>query len=108
MRIDSQILVIIMLCGLVTWLPRILPFILSKKTEFPKKVNQFLAYLPMCILTALFLQGLFIPRGNSLPSINWETLFASVPTLLIGVLTKNLMWTVIVGIISMAALRFFM
>ena len=108
MTVNSTILLTILLCGVVTWLPRILPFVLSKKVTFPKMLNKFLAYIPMCILTALFLQSLLIQQKSGLPLPNGENILASLPTLLVGIITKDLMWTVIVGIITMASLRFFM
>lgn len=41
------------------------------------------------------------------PGINIENLLASLPTILTAILTKNLMWIVIIGIISMAMIRLF-
>ena len=108
MNVNQMILLTILLAGLVTWLPRVAPFILSKKLDFPPVLKQFLSYLPMCILMALFVQNLLIQQKNGLPLLNQENIIASLPTILVGVITKDLMWTVIVGIISMAALRFFM
>lgn len=108
MSANQLILVTIFLAGVVTWVPRVLPFILSKKLSFPPGLKQFLSYLPMCILTALFIQNLLIQQEHGLPLFHQENILASIPTILVGVFTKDLMWTVIVGIISMSALRFFM
>lgn len=102
-----MIIVTILLCGLVTWVPRVVPFILSKKLTFSKKLSEFLSYLPMCILMALFVQGLLVQQ-TGLPTFNSENILASLPTIAVGIISRDLMWTVIVGIISMAALRFFM
>lgn len=68
--------------------------------------DSLFVYVPLCILTALFVQSLLITRTNDFPTVNIENLLASLPTILTAILTKNLMWIVIVGIISMALIRF--
>ena len=105
---DRMIIFTIVLSGLVTWLPRIIPFVLAKKFDFPPSLKKFLSFLPMCILTALFVQTLLIPQEKGLPLLNLTQGLASLPTILVAAKTKNLMLTVIVGVLSMAALRFFM
>lgn len=92
-------------CALVTWLPRIAPFVISKKVTFPKKLEHFLSFLPMCILMALFVSSLFVPNDKGLPTFNFENIIASVPPIVMGILTKSLMVTVIVAIVSMALVR---
>ena len=52
-------LLIILGSGIVTWLPRIIPFLLVRKLQLPDVVIRFLSYVPICILTALFVQNLF-------------------------------------------------
>ncbi|GAA5108952.1 AzlD domain-containing protein [Orbus sasakiae] len=108
MEITVYSLLIILGCGLVTWLPRVIPFVLVRKIRIPDIVLRFLTYVPLCILTALFVQSLLIAREGQLPQINYEYLYASIPTILVAVITKNLMWIVIAGIISMSAIRYFL
>lgn len=108
MTVNNLILLTFVGCGVVTWLPRILPFVFVKKIQFPKLLNDFLSYIPMCILTALFVQGLLVSQATGWPSLNQENLFASLPTIIVAIFTKSLMWTVIVGIATMAFLRFIM
>lgn len=106
MAISTYTLLVILGCGLVTFIPRVLPFIFVRKLQLPDIVIRYLSYVPLCILTALFVQSLLITRTNDFPTINIENLLASLPTILTAILTKNLMWIVIVGIISMALIRF--
>ncbi|MCX8650454.1 AzlD domain-containing protein [Gilliamella sp. B2776] len=101
-------LLIILGCGLVTWLLRVIPFILVRKIQLPEIVIQFLSYIPLCILTALFVQNLFIAKQDEFPELNVEYCLAAIPTIFIAILTKNLMWIVIVGMCSMAAIRYFL
>lgn len=101
-------LLIILGSGLVTWLPRIIPFILVRKLQLPDMVIRFLSYVPICILTALFVQNLFIVRSGSFPEFNLEYCFAAIPTIIVAQLTKNLMLIVVTGMCAMSVIRYFM
>lgn len=105
MAISNYTLLVILGCGLVTFIPRVLPFIFVRKLQLPVVVIRYLSYVPLCIITALFVQSLLITNENSFPSINIENLLATLPTIITAILTKNLMWIVVVGIISMAVIR---
>lgn len=107
MEITLYSLLIILGCGIVTWLPRVLPFILVRKLPIPDIVLRFLSYVPLCILTALFVQNLLTVREGQFPTVNYEYFFASIPTVLAAIITKNLMWVVIIGIIAMSLVRYF-
>ncbi|WP_392565093.1 AzlD domain-containing protein [Utexia brackfieldae] len=106
MSITLYALLIIIGCSLVTWLPRVIPFILVRKIQLPYKVVRFLSYVPLCILTALFFQSLLIYREGQFPAIHTDYLVASLPTILCAILSKNLMWIVVIGMLSMALIRY--
>ncbi|OCG77896.1 AzlD domain-containing protein [Gilliamella sp. Occ4-3] len=101
-------LLIILGCGLVTWLPRVIPFILVRKFQLPNVVTQFLSYVPLCILTALFVQNLFVAKEGHFPDFNVEYCLATIPTVIVAFLTKNLMCIVVTGMCFMALIRYFM
>ena len=48
--------------AVVTWLPRILPFVFVKNVKMPDVVFRWLAYIPVCILSALIIEGIFSIR----------------------------------------------
>lgn len=108
MEITLYSLLVILGCGIVTWLPRVMPFMLVRKMHIPDVVLRFLSYVPLCILTALFVQNVLIAKEGQLPTINYEYFFASIPTILAAIITKNLMWIVVIGIIAMALIRYFL
>ena len=103
--IDFVILMIA--CGVVTWIPRVLPFLFSKKLVFPEKFTIFLSYLPLCILGALLVQNLLVFREGQFPLLKVKETVASLPALVVGYYTKDLMKIVVTGVITMAAIRFF-
>lgn len=103
----SLSMILLMLgCALVTWLPRVIPFILVRNVELPDVVLKWLAYIPVCILSALVLESLFSAEG-AFVTFDWLNLAAFIPTMLIAVTTKSLSKTVVVGVLTMAILRFF-
>lgn len=103
--INNYVLVTILGSAIVTWIPRIFPFLLSKKIDFPKWVIDFLSYLPICILTALLFQSILEVQEKGFPHLKTLEAISCLPTLLVAIRTKDLMKTVIVGVITTALLR---
>jgi len=95
----------IVACGAVTLLSRIMPFILLKKFNLPAKVVEFLSFVPITIMAALWFENLFKQNIGHLPQIDYANLIASVPTVITAILTKKLLLIVMVGIISLALVR---
>lgn len=89
----------------MTWLPRIIPFIFVKKVQLPDVVLRWLTYIPICILSALVFESLFVD-GDRVVVPDWQSITAFVPTLLVALFTKSLSITVLVGVVSMALVRF--
>ncbi len=101
----NNYLLLIAGCCIVTWIPRVLPFIFAKKLEFPKKLQLFLSYLPICILAALLFQSLLSVQTGKMPVLKFQETLACIPTLIVGYYTKDLMKIVITGIITIAVIR---
>jgi len=106
MTTSLTFILLILGCAIVTWVPRVVPFILVRSVKLPDVVLRWLAYIPVCILSALVLESLFEAEENFV-AFDWLNLIAFMPTLFVAVWTKSLSKTVIVGVITMAILRFF-
>ncbi|MBO0992658.1 AzlD domain-containing protein [Bacillus sp. SD088] len=106
MSIQLSILLIILGCAIVTFIPRIIPFIVIRNIQLPEIVIKWLSYIPICIFTALIIDSFIIQDNESLLSIDWRIFAAIIPTLIIALWTKSLSVTVIVGIVCMAIVRF--
>lgn len=106
--ISKSILLILIGSALVTWIPRITPFILGKMVKFPAIITRFLGYLPLSILCALLLETMFNSKVGTIPFPKLDVLIAMVPTVITAIFFKDLMKTVIVGIIAMALVRLVM
>jgi branched-subunit amino acid transport protein len=95
-------------CALVTWLPRITPFIFVRSVKLPDVVMKWLSFIPVCILSALVIENLLDTESGKIVTLDWPVFFTFVPTLIITLVTKSLSITVVAGVIIMAAIRFFM
>ena len=101
----NHVILTILGCTIVTWLSRIVPFILLKKFDLPKPIVEYLSFVPIVIMSALWFNSLFVQRIGEFPEINYENLLASLPTVLSAVISKSLLVIVVVGIFSLAIIR---
>ncbi|HEL2441014.1 TPA: AzlD domain-containing protein [Streptococcus suis] len=103
--IKTSILLIILASALVTWLPRVLPFVLTQNKSLPPKLVKFLSFLPITIIFALTLSSIMDEKVGSLPSLLPVESLALIPTFLVVLRTKNILLAVVVGVLTTAALR---
>ena len=102
----NYILLTILGCTIVTFLSRVLPLLLLKKFNLPKAVIEYLSFVPIVIMSALWFNSLFIQRIGELPEINYENLLASLPTVVSAIISKSLLVIVMIGILSLAIIRY--
>ncbi len=103
--IKTSILLIILASALVTWLPRVLPFVLTQNKSLPPKLVKFLSFLPITIIFALTLSSIVDEKVGSLPSILPVESLAILPTFFVVLKTKNILLAVLVGVVTTALLR---
>ena len=101
----NYVILTILGCTIVTWLSRIVPFILLKKFDLPKPIVEYLSFVPIVIMSALWFNSLFVQRIGEFPEINYENLLASLPTVLSAIISKSLLVIVVIGIVSLAIIR---
>ncbi|MFM0791465.1 AzlD domain-containing protein [Streptococcus suis] len=103
--IKTSVLLIILASALVTWVPRVLPFVLTQNKSLPPKLVKFLSFLPITIIFALTLSSIMDEEVGTLPSLLPVESLALIPTFLVVLRTKNILLAVVVGILTTAALR---
>ena len=91
---------------IVTVIPRVLPITILSKIRLNKKVEEFLTYIPISILAALIAVELFTVNNKISIESNFIEILAAIPTLLVALKKNDLLLTVVVGIVSIAILRF--
>lgn len=103
--VKTNILLIILAAALVTWLPRVLPFVLTQDKSLPPKLVKLLSFLPITIIFALTLSSIMDEKVGSLPSFLLVESLAILPTFFVVLKTKNILLAVLVGVVTTAALR---
>ncbi|MGQ7484531.1 AzlD domain-containing protein [Streptococcus suis] len=103
--IKTSILLIILAAALVTWVPRVLPFVLTQNKSLPPKLVKFLSFLPITIIFSLTLSSIMDEKVGSLPNLLLVESLALLPTFLVVLRTKNILLAVVVGVLTTAALR---
>lgn len=102
---STYIMSTILLCGLVTWLSRVLPFAVIKNMTLPAWLIKFLSFVPIAIMTAIFVESLLTYHAGHWPGFDFANIAASIPAIVVGILTKSLLAVVITGVVAMALLR---
>ena len=103
--VSKYILMAIVFSGLVTWITRVIPFILAKYKGLPAIVERFLKFLPVSIIFALILSSVVTGKVGSFPQIKWLDFLAVFPTAFVAFRYRNLVGTVIFGVVLIAVLR---
>ena len=93
--------------SLVTLLPRVLPMVLITKFGVPEWLLRFLQYVPIAVMTALLVQAVLTEGESFIPLMENVNLLALIPTLIVAIATRSLLFTVITGIGAMFLLQLF-
>lgn len=103
MSISREFLWILVGTAVVTLIPRTLPLVLLSRLKLPGYVMKFLKHVPLAIMTALVAQAV-LTEGEAWfapEKLEWAAFF---PTLAVALLTRNLLLTVVTGIVCAALL----
>ncbi|HEX3032457.1 MAG TPA: AzlD domain-containing protein [Bacillota bacterium] len=102
---ETKIYLVILALGLVNYLPRVVPMVLLSRLTIPEVVREWLGLVPAAVLAAIILPSLLMPEGKLDLTFNNKYLLAAVPTFLVAKKTQSLVWTLLAGMLSMAALQ---
>ena len=102
----TNFVILMLACGLVTWIPRIVPFYFLKA-----RISETFHHL-FELLAVVYFGGIVGSKfadlsRRAIPILKVKETIACIPALLVGYYTKDLMKIVITGVIAMALLRFF-
>ncbi|MBC1897449.1 AzlD domain-containing protein [Listeria booriae] len=104
MSVTPSFLLMLLGCCLVTAIPRMLPFLVMRNMKISAPILKWLSYIPICIFSALVIES-FMSNGVQGFQIHWLELIAVIATFIISLITRSLLWTVILGVVIMALLR---
>ena len=94
---ESGYIVVIIGMSLVTYLPRLIPFIVLARRDLPEWLLEWLDLIPAAILSALLLPLLVTTGEPRHIELFRPQLLVAVPTFLFAIKTKSLSGTVILG-----------
>jgi branched-subunit amino acid transport protein len=104
MEIRFEILLLILLSGLVTILPRVLPLVVLSRVELPAWAVRWLRHVPVAVMAALIGQSVLIPSGEITASFTVE-MAATLLAFAVAIRTRSLLGTVVAGVACAMVLR---
>ncbi len=102
---EITILITILGMSAVTLLFKSAPLALLGNRRLPRVVEDALKHLPVAVLSGMVVQLIMTDEGQLAIDPSAVTLWAALPTLLVAALTRNLFWTIGVGMGFVAAVR---
>lgn len=103
MTVRGEILVLILLCALVTVIPRVLPFLTAHRMRLSPVMVAWFRFLPAAILSALLAPAIFAPGGEWLTTPLAPELLATCACAVIALKTRSIIPILITGMLTYAA-----
>ena len=92
--------VLIISCGLITFLTRFSMIALLKKEMFNDRIREVLSFVPSAIFPAIIFPAIFLDSSGDFQLENNPKIMAAVIAMLIGIISKNIIATIIAGLAS--------
>ena len=89
---------LIIYCGLITFLTRFSMIALLKKEMFNDRIREILSYVPSAIFPAIIFPAIFLDTSGLFILENNPKIFASLVAVLIGLISKNIIATILGGL----------
>ena len=91
---------LIICCGLITFLTRFSMIALLKKEMFNDRIREILSYVPSAIFPAIIFPAIFFDNYGDFQLENNPKIIAAIIATLIGIISKNIVATIISGLAS--------
>ena len=91
---------LIICCGLITYLTRFSMIALIKKEMFNDRIREVLSYVPSAIFPAIIFPAIFIDNSGSVQIEDNPKILAAIIAMLVGVLSRNIILTILLGLLS--------
>lgn len=105
MEISREFLLILIGTAFVTIAARTLPLVLLSKLDIPEWAMRFLRHIPVAVMASLVALSILTKDEEWLPIAHNPQIIALFPTIIAAIITRSLLITVIVGILSMMAIQ---
>ena len=99
--------ILILYCGLITYLTRFSMIALIKKEMFNDRIREILSFVPSAIFPAIIFPALFINDAGLIEIEGNLKIIAAIIAMIIGIITRSILATIFSGLISYWFLIFF-
>ena len=89
---------LIIYCGVITYLTRFSMIAILKKEMFNNRIREVLSYVPSAIFPAIIFPAIFLDNSGFLHFENNPKILASIVAVIIGIISKNILATIISGL----------
>ena len=90
----------IIYCGIITYLTRFSMIFLLKEDILSDKTKKVLSYVPSAIFPAIIFPPIFLDSTGSLDIESNPKILAAILAIIMGYISKNILATIFVGLIS--------
>ena len=97
----------IIIAGLLTYFTRMAMIALVSREMLNDRFKEVLAYVPSAVFPAIIFPAIFINDYGIFVEINDPKIFASMIAIIVGYFTKNIIATILTGLISYWLFIFF-
>ncbi len=92
--------VLIIYCGIITYLTRFSMIAILKKEMFNNRVREVLSYVPSAIFPAIIFPAIFLDDLGVFQFEDNPKILAAAIAMIIGILSRNIIATIISGLAS--------
>ena len=100
-------LISIIIAGVLTYLTRMTMVALVKREMLGDKLKDVLAYVPSAVFPAIIFPAIFFNDNGSYVEISDPKIFASIIAIVVGYFSRNVIATILSGLISYWIILFF-
>mgnify|MGYP003949289935 FL=1 len=93
-------LLLIIYCGLITFLTRFSMIALLKKEMFNDRIREVLSYVPSAIFPAIIFPAIFLDNTGTAQLEDNPKILAAIIAVVVGILSRNILATILSGLIS--------
>ena len=91
---------LIIYCGLITFLTRFSMIALLKKEMFNDRIREILSFVPSAIFPAIIFPAIFLDNSGELQIENNPKILAAIIAMIVGILSRNILATIFSGLFS--------
>ena len=90
----------VIIAGLLTYFTRMAMIALVSREMLSERVKEVLAYVPSAVFPAIIFPAIFINDYGTFVEINDPKIFAAIIAIIVGYFSKNIILTILSGLIS--------